>query len=137
LIDDAYHQTRLPYDKKREIVWRAPWKLHFSKLDNLPGCLEHLSKDVEGHVGDATDLSLVERRSVDFAFASKLFEHLSKDCLAVVLAQLSEKLTAGGKLARLQPNYHYAFKEYFDDYQRAYLAHEPPPGISSAADHRA
>jgi hypothetical protein len=78
--------------------------------------LKHLSKDVEGHVGDAADLSFLEHGSVDFAFASNLFEHLTKECLATVLAQLSEKLTSDGKLAMLQPNYRYASKEYFDDY---------------------
>ena len=145
MIDDAYYQTRLPYDKKREVLWRALWKFHFSKyiassdcvlelgcgyadfinnvqarrriaLDSWPGFLKHLEKDVEGHVGDATDLSFLERGSVNFAFASNVFEHLSKECLSAVLAQLSEKLTKHGKLAILQPNYRYAYKEYFDDY---------------------
>ena len=145
LSDDAYHLTRLPYDRRREILWRALWKFHFSKyisssdcvlelgcgygefinnvqarrriaLDSWPGCLKHLTKDVEGHVGDTADLSFLEHGSVDFAFASNLFEHLTKECLATVLAQLSEKLTPDGKLAMLQPNYRYAFKEYFDDY---------------------
>jgi SAM-dependent methyltransferase len=142
---EAYHQTRLPYDQKREILWRALWKFHFSKhiakcdcvlelgcgyahfinnvqarrriaVDSWPGFLNHLAKDVEGHVGDANDLSFLERGSIDFAFASNLFEHLTKECLSSLLAQLSDKLTIRGRLAILQPNYRYAYKEYFDDY---------------------
>jgi SAM-dependent methyltransferase len=142
---EAYHQTRLPYDQKREILWRALWKFHFSKhvatsdsvlelgcgyahfinnvqarrriaVDSWPGFLKYLAKDVEGHVGDANDLSFLERGSIDFAFASNLFEHLTKECLSALLAQLSDKLTIRGKLAILQPNYRYAYKEYFDDY---------------------
>ena len=142
---EAYHQTRLPYDQKREILWRALWKFHFSKhvgssdcvlelgcgyahfinnvqarrriaVDSWPGFLKYLGKDVEGHVGDANDLSFLERGSIDFAFASNLFEHLTKECLSALLAQLSDKLTTRGKLAILQPNYRYAYKEYFDDY---------------------
>jgi ubiquinone/menaquinone biosynthesis C-methylase UbiE len=142
---EAYHQTRLPYDRRREILWRALWKFHFSRyitssdcvlelgcgyadfinnvqtrrriaLDSWPGFLKYLAKDVEGHIGDATDLSFLERASVDFAFASNVFEHLTKENLSSVLSQLSEKLTIRGKLAILQPNYRYAYKEYFDDY---------------------
>ncbi len=145
MIEDGYHETRLPYDPKREILWRALWKFYFSKyivssacvlelgcgyadfinnvqarrriaLDSWAGFLKHLAKGIEGHVGDATDLSFLERGSVDFAFASNLFEHLTKDGLSSVLTQLSDKLTVGGKLAILQPNYRYAYKEYFDDY---------------------
>jgi hypothetical protein len=142
---EAYHQTRLPYDHRREILWRALWKFHFSRyitssdcvlelgcgyadfinnvqtrrriaLDSWPGFMKYLAKDVEGHIGDATDLSFLERASVDFAFASNVFEHLTKESFSSVLSQLSEKLTSRGKLAILQPNYRYAYKEYFDDY---------------------
>jgi len=143
--DEAYHQARLPYDQRREILWRALWKFHFSRyitssdcvlelgcgyadfinnvqtrrriaLDSWPGFLKYLARDVEGHVGDATDLSFLEPASVDFVFASNVFEHLTKESLSSVLGQLSEKLTIRGKLAILQPNYRYAYKEYFDDY---------------------
>lgn len=143
--DGAYHQTRLPYDEKRRTLWSALWKFHFSKyiaqsdcvlelgsgyadfinnvrarrriaLDSWPGFLDHIAKEVEGHVVDVTDLSFVEPDSVDFAFASNVFEHLSKDALSMVLGQLRQKLTRRGRLAILQPNYRYAFKEYFDDY---------------------
>jgi hypothetical protein len=142
---EAYHRTRLPYDPRREILWRALWKFHFSRyitssdcvlelgcgyadfinnvqsrrriaLDSWPGFLKYLAKDVEGHIGDATDLSFLDRASVDFAFASNVFEHLTKESLSLVLDQLREKLTIRGKLAILQPNYRYAYKEYFDDY---------------------
>jgi Uncharacterized protein conserved in bacteria len=142
---EAYHRTRLAHDPRREILWRALWKFHFSRyitssdcvlelgcgyadfinnvqsrrriaLDSWPGFLKYLAKDVEGHIGDATDLSFLDRASVDFAFASNVFEHLTKESLSLVLDQLREKLTIRGKLAILQPNYRYAYKEYFDDY---------------------
>ncbi len=145
MSDEAYHQTRLPYDRKREILWRALWKFYFRKhiassdcvlelgcgyadfinnvrarrriaLDSWPGFLQYLSEGVEGHVVDVTDLTLVEGGSIDFAFASNLFEHLTKEALSTVLGQLREKLTVNGRLGILQPNYRYAYKEYFDDY---------------------
>ena len=54
--------------------------------------------------------------SVVFAFASNLFEHLSQEDFARVLSALREKLTSAGDLVILQPNYRYAYREYFDDY---------------------
>jgi SAM-dependent methyltransferase len=143
--EDAYQATRLPFDQRREVLWRALWKFHFSKycassdcvlelgcgyahfinnvqarrriaLDSWPGFLSYLGEGVEGHVGNASDLSFLENRSVDFAFASNLFEHLTQSAFGLVLGELRQKLTDQGTLGILQPNYRYAFKEYFDDY---------------------
>ena len=46
----------------------------------------------------ATDLSAIEDASVDFAFASNLFEHLTQGQLAVALEQLRHKLKQSGTL---------------------------------------
>src|SRR5215469_9136784 len=145
MIEDAYHSTRFPFNQKREVLWRALWKFYFSKyispldcvfelgcgyghfinnvlakrriaLDTWPGFLDYLSTGVEGHVGSVLSLAFLEESSVDFAFASNLFEHLTKDDFVIVLDQLRPKLTSKGKLAIVQPNYRYAYKEYFDDY---------------------
>jgi SAM-dependent methyltransferase len=142
---DAYHSTRLPFDSRREVLWRTLWKFHFSKyvdasscvlelgcgyahfinnvqagrriaVDSWPGFVEHLAVGVEGHVGDVSDLSFLADHSVDFAFASNLIEHLTKQEFSILLDALREKLTNRGRLALLQPNYRYAYKEYFDDY---------------------
>jgi hypothetical protein len=67
-------------------------------------------------VGSVTDLDFIEEGVVNFAFASNLFEHLSRDAFACVLERLRVKLAANGTLNILQPNYRYAYKEYFDDY---------------------
>jgi hypothetical protein len=45
-----------------------------------------------------------------------LFEHISQADLAKVLSALRAKLSARGELTILQPNYRYAYREYFDDY---------------------
>jgi hypothetical protein len=63
-----------------------------------------------------TDLSFLEPASVNFVFASNLFEHLSQEDFASVLSQLKHTLVADGTLNILQPNYYYAYREYFDDY---------------------
>jgi hypothetical protein len=67
-------------------------------------------------VGSVTDLDGIADDSVDFAFASNLFEHIPQEALVAVLAQLRAKLTKRGTLTMIQPNYRYAYREYFDDY---------------------
>jgi len=143
--DVGYHETRFAFDKRREVLWRSLWKYWFSRyvrpsdcvlelgsgyahfinnvhaarriaVDSWPGFVDYLNGGVQGHVGDATDISFVEDGSVNFAFASNLVEHLSQDGFSRLLEQLKHKLARGGVLALLQPNYRYAFREYFDDY---------------------
>ena len=62
------------------------------------------------------DLSFLADDSIDFAFASNVFEHVSQEDFSAVLKQLGRKLRPGGTITLLQPNYRYAFREYFDDY---------------------
>jgi ubiquinone/menaquinone biosynthesis C-methylase UbiE len=142
---DAYFQTRFTHDTRRDVLWRTLWQHHFSKfisegdcvlelgagyghfinhvtakrriaVDSWDGFLQHLQSGVEGRVGNVTDLSFLEPSSVDFVFASNLFEHISQDDFASVLCQLKRIMTGRGTLNVLQPNYYYAYREYFDDY---------------------
>ena len=85
-------------------------------LDMWDGIARHLQPGVEAIVSSVTDLSAIEDGSVDFAFASNLFEHISKEDFAAVLKALRSKLAPGGTLNILQPNYRHAYREYFDDY---------------------
>jgi ubiquinone/menaquinone biosynthesis C-methylase UbiE len=77
---------------------------------------KHLAAEVEAHVGHVKDLSFLADASVNFVFASNLFEHVSQEDFAAVLEQLGRKIKPGGTITLLQPNYRYAFREYFDDY---------------------
>jgi SAM-dependent methyltransferase len=141
----SYHDSRLVKDERRSTVWRALWRNYFRHriaaddcvldlgcgygefinnvtarrrigLDAWDGIRRHLDPSVEAIVGSVTDLGEVGDRSVDFAFASNLFEHISQSDFAKVLAALKSKLSAKGTLTILQPNYRYAYREYFDDY---------------------
>lgn len=141
----SYHQTRFQFDSRRERLWATLCESYFQKrvapdacvlelgagyghfinnircrrkiaLDSWPGMLPFLKPDVTGIVSGATNLSAIEDASVDFAFASNLFEHLTQDQLAVTLEQLLDKLKTCGTLNILQPNYRFAYREYFDDY---------------------
>jgi SAM-dependent methyltransferase len=141
----SYHDSRLIKDERRNTVWTALWRHYFRHriaagdcvldlgcgygefinnvtarhrigIDAWDGIRRHLDPLVEAIVGSATDLRAIPDASVDFAFASNLFEHISKADFAEVLTGLRAKLTASGTLTILQPNYRYAYREYFDDY---------------------
>jgi SAM-dependent methyltransferase len=140
-----YHTTRLPFDKKREVLWSALCDFYFSRfirpdhhvlelgagyahfinnvrcanrtaVDLWPLMPEYTRPGVTARVGSVTDLNFLPDASVDLAFASNLFEHLTKNDFALTLAQLRRKLKRDGTLMILQPNYRRAYKEYFDDY---------------------
>jgi SAM-dependent methyltransferase len=142
---NEYHEVRLKPDPRRLVLWRTLWRHHFSAivapsacvldlgcgygefinsvearrriaLDCWDGFPRFLASGVEAIVANVTDLDRLEDGVVDFAFASNLFEHLTQADFATTLAALRRKLSPGGTLNILQPNYRYAYREYFDDY---------------------
>ena len=144
-VTSGYHQTRLAFDHRRDALWRSLWRFYFCKIispdqcvldlgcgygdfinnvvarrriavDTWEGFLKYVDPAVERVVGNVMDLDFIEEGAVDFAFASNLFEHLSMPDFAYVLKMLKPKLATGGTLNILQPNYRYAYREYFDDY---------------------
>ena len=145
MSEPGYHESRLTKDAKRDTVWKALWRYFFSHRIDANDCVLdlgcgygefinnviarrrigidlwdqmpfHLEKGIESIVGPVTDLSSIEDGSVDYAFSSNLFEHLTQAELAETLRQLKGKLSARGTLTTLQPNYRYCAAEYFDDY---------------------
>jgi hypothetical protein len=143
--DTTYHETRFVFDERRETLWKTLCESYFNQfispddtvlelgagycnfinnarakkriaLDLWPGVARAAGAGVHAIVGSVTDLSLVEDGSIDFAFASNLFEHLTQPQFELTLRQLRNKLSAGGTLNILQPNYKLAYREYFDDY---------------------
>lgn len=140
-----YHGSRLTEDARRSGVWRALWRYFFRyrirpddcvldigagygdfinavtasrriALDMWDAMPDHVAPGVETIVGPAQQLDAIEDGAVDYAFASNLFEHLTQDALVQTLAALAPKLSARGRLTILQPNYRYAYREYWDDY---------------------
>lgn len=140
-----YHGSRLPLDVRRDVLWDTLWRHKFAAMVGADDCVldlgsgygnfinaavarrriavdawagfpQHVAPGVECRVGSVTQLGFLDDGGVDFAFASNLFEHLTKDDLATVLAGLRPKLSARGTLTIVQPNYRYAYREYFDDF---------------------
>jgi SAM-dependent methyltransferase len=85
-------------------------------VDAWPGMPGYLQPEIEAHVCSVTNLGMIEDHSVDFAFASNLFEHLTQAEFAETLRALRTTLKRGATLNILQPNYRFAYREYFDDY---------------------
>jgi len=152
-----YHGSRLTEDRRREILWQCLWRYRFSAMvapddcvldlgagygdfinaavarrriavDVWDGFPAHLAPGIEHRVGSVTDLDFIADGAVDFAFASNVFEHLTRDEFAMTLAALRRKLSARGTLTIVQPNYRYAFREYFDDFDhKAIYSHVSLP----------
>lgn len=142
---DGYHASRMAPDPRRAVLWATLCRYYFNRMippdacvldmgcgygdfinnvtarrriavDIWPGFPRHVRPEVEMHVGSVTDLGFLADDSVDLAFASNLFEHLAQADFVLVLRQLRDKLRSGGRLVILQPNYRYAYRDYFDDY---------------------
>jgi SAM-dependent methyltransferase len=144
-VTSAYHNVRLAHQGKRSVVWAALWRYYFRHridaadtvldlgcgygdfinhviakrriaLDLWPEFVTHIAPGIETLVASLTDLSALEDGTIDYAFASNVVEHVTKDEFASLLASLKKKLSARGRLTLIQPNYRYASAEYFDDY---------------------
>jgi ubiquinone/menaquinone biosynthesis C-methylase UbiE len=140
-----YHQTRFQFDNNRQIVWKTLVNSYFQKFadpdctvlevgagycdfinnisakkkyafDIWDGIRNFANSDVQSIVGSVQDLNQIPDGTVKLIFASNVFEHLTQSQLAEMLESLHLKLENEGKLVIVQPNFKYAYKEYFDDY---------------------
>lgn len=140
-----YHNSRLVADARRDVLWQSLWRYCFSAMvrpddcvldlgagycnfinsvvarrriavDSWAGFPANLAPGIEHQVGSVTNLDFLDDGAVDFAFASNLFEHLTHDEFKMALDALRPKLSTIGTLTILQPNYRYAYREYFDDF---------------------
>jgi SAM-dependent methyltransferase len=144
-MTSLYHEVRLSHDPRRDVLWRALWRGYFRQLigpddcvldigcghgafinsvvarkriglDSWPGFPAYLEVGVEPIVGSAIEVGELVKEPVDFAFASNLFEHLTQADLILLLRGLRKILSSRGTLNIIQPNFRYAYREYFDDY---------------------
>src|SRR3954471_14787230 len=140
-----YHGSRFVVDGRRDVLWQSLWQYTFSAMirpddcvldmgagycnfinsvlarrriaiDTWDGFVTYLGAGIEHQIGSVLDLDFLEDGAVDFAFASNLFEHMTQDEFSVTLEALRLKLSKNGTLTIVQPNYRYAYREYFDDF---------------------
>ncbi len=140
----GYFTTRFPHLEKRSRVWRVlagefqrwiepDWAVidlgagYCDLINNLrarerhaldvwPEVVKFAAPGVVAHVASVTDMRELAYDRFDAAFASNLLEHLEWAELRKASNEIRRILKPGGRLVLLQPNYRYAYREYFDDY---------------------
>jgi SAM-dependent methyltransferase len=141
----GYHDVHLPEDPARAVVWRViaqylqRWVPPDARVleigagyccwinavqakrkvavDAWPAVARHASQSVEAVVLDAlTGLSRFADESFDLVLASNVIEHFEPDAAATLVSEIVRLLRPGGRLIAIQPNFRYAYRQYFDDY---------------------
>lgn len=141
----GYHAVHLPEDPARPVVWRVvadhlsawiPSQGHVLEIgagyccwinavraarrvavDAWPEFRSHAASGVEAIVLDVSkDLGRVGSGAFDVVLASNVIEHFDPDAAAGLIDGIVAALKLGGRLLVIQPNFRYAFREYFDDY---------------------
>lgn len=84
-------------------------------LDQSDIIRRHAASDVRTFVQSCTDLSNLPAEHFDAVFASNLLEHLTLSEAGTTLDQVRNALKPGGRLILVQPNFAYAYRQYFDD----------------------
>jgi len=149
----AYHAVHLPDHPARRLVWEtiaehlAPFVRPDARVveigagychwinavraaqrvavDSWPDFPAFAAPGVEPLVLDAaTMLPALGTERFDVALASNVLEHFAPDVAAGVVRDIAALLAPGGRLLVVQPNFRYAYRQYFDDYtHRAVFTH--------------
>jgi SAM-dependent methyltransferase len=140
-----YYETRYTFDSGRAKVWKAITEFlqkyvkadedcvldmgagYCDFINNIkasqklavdmnPGASKYCHESVTFHCASVSDLGAIRPNSIDVLFASNLLEHLDDGELASAVNEFHKVLKLGSRVILMQPNYRYAYKEYFDDY---------------------
>jgi SAM-dependent methyltransferase len=139
-----YHEIRLPYDARREKVWRVlsaylqQWvdpsgdllELgagygEFSRaiqagsrwaIDQNPALVSYWGDRITPLIQSVLDPWPVPAGSLATVFASNFFEHFTLEQGETILAEAMRVLRPGGRLIVVQPNFRLEPRRYFDDY---------------------
>lgn len=139
-----YYETRYTFDNGRKKVWKAIAEYlqqYINSSDSVldlgagycgfinsikarekfavdmnPAVAQFCNSDVKFYCVSVTNLKVLEADSVDVIFASNLLEHLDDAELVCLVNEFNRVLKHGARVILMQPNYRYAYKEYFDDY---------------------
>ena len=141
----TYHIAHLTHDPARSVVWAAvaehlacyvPQEAAVLELgagycdwinnvraarrvavDIWPDMPAFAAPGVEPVLLDASlGLATLGVSSFDVVLASNFLEHFSPDAAASVVDGVAVVLRSGGRFVVVQPNFRYAWRQYFDDY---------------------
>ena len=144
-MDKSYHDVHLSEDPHRKVVWSeiadhlsrfipetatvlelgagyCEWINHVRAkervaTDQWEGTRRHTAAGVQCIVGEITQaLRSLSPKMFDAILASNFFEHFTHDDLDRLIDHVKDRLCDAGRLIIIQPNFTYAFRQYFDDY---------------------
>jgi SAM-dependent methyltransferase len=158
----SYHAVHLTEDPARRIVWDAvarhlaayvppdaavleigagycDWINHVRAarrvaVDIWPELPAFAAPGVEPLVLDVSSgLESLGPSAFDVVLASNLLEHFLPAVAASVVASVASVLRRGGRFVVVQPNFRYAWRQYFDDYtHRSVFTHVSLPALLRA-----
>jgi SAM-dependent methyltransferase len=82
-------------------------------LDMNADVRTYANPDVETIIGGSEKIDPLADGSINNAFASNFFEHLSRDSIIATIQEVNRVLTPGGKFIILQPNIRFCAKDYW------------------------
>ncbi|MBI2193882.1 MAG: methyltransferase domain-containing protein [Planctomycetes bacterium] len=82
-------------------------------LDLNPDVQKFKNPDVQAIVSGSTDMGAIAEGSIDVAFTSNFFEHLTRPDIVKTICEVRRVLKAGGSFLILQPNYRYCYRDYW------------------------
>lgn len=82
-------------------------------LDINPDVKAFAASDVKVFVQPSNRMRGISNNSVDIAFTSNFFEHLSRDAIVETIKETHRVLRKGGEILVLQPNIRYCQKDYW------------------------
>lgn len=85
-------------------------------VDLNPDAANYIAPGIKFFNSTADKLDAVESGSLDLIFSSNLLEHLDDNELERAVKEFHRVLKVDGLMITMQPNYYYAYREYFDDY---------------------
>lgn len=142
---DKYYESRFVFDKGRTKVWKAineylqkfvPLNAYILDIgcgyadfingikadkkfaiDLNPNMKEYIMDNSTTFISQSVlDELQINDGSLDVVFASNLFEHFNDQELDILVKNILKKLKPNGRLILIQPNFYYAYREYWDDY---------------------
>ena len=143
-MNKEYYATRYAFDKDRKKIWKAICEylqryvvknstildlgsgygdfintIHAKNkmaIDYNSDSEKFCGKNIQFFCSSSDDLSCIPDVSIGTVFVSNLFEHLDDEQISRTLSEIKRVCKKGARLIILQPNFYYAYREYFDDY---------------------
>lgn len=144
VLNKNYYLTRYSFDSGRSKVWAAICEYlqqYIKKSDTIidlgsgycdfinniyaskkyavdinPQGYKFCNQDVYFINSTTKKIKSIKSKSINVIFASNLLEHLDDEELKDSLIEFNRILKVGARIILMQPNFKYAYKEYFDDY---------------------